>query len=311
MYNPDAKTPTPKLDRITTEGVRFTDAHTSDGGCSPISNVLLTGRYARRTCLKRGVLSGSSLSLIESERLTAAGILRQLNYEAGMVGMWKLGRRRQLVHESSHQVVETIDWTKPVLEGPLQPRLSYSLGLAKPVWAFSDNAEILARDGPLRPDPCTRLPHHPIASNNNKGTKAAGFEFERRLPRFREEAASFIAWAAGAGKPWFLYFARLAPNRSVVPNKPFHTCSSASLDGDSVAEVDWAVGEILAALERSGEAENTLLIVTRDKWPGSRPVSPPAGVRPCQHGTWRSLKRNLWERGHRIPCLAHGLGQPV
>ncbi len=92
-YNPNSNIPTPNLDRIAMEGIRFTDAHTPDGVCSPTRYGLLTGRYAWRTSLQRGVLKDSLKPLIESERLTLGGMLRQLDYETRMVGNRHLGRR--------------------------------------------------------------------------------------------------------------------------------------------------------------------------------------------------------------------------
>ncbi len=99
-----------------------------------------------------------------------------------------------------------------------------------------ENGRILAH--PTERYDLTRLPVYLLGGDNNKGAKAAGFEFERMLPRFTEQAVGFIARAAGAGKPWFLYFAPLAPHRPVVPNTSFLSHSAVGLYGDSVAEVD-------------------------------------------------------------------------
>ena len=92
------------------------------------------------------------------------------------------------------------------------------------------------------------MPPYLIGGINNKGIKAPGFEFQRILPRFIEEVVGFIQRASREGKYWFLYFAPLAPHRPVVPNKDFHGRSAAGLYGSFVAEVDWAVGEVLAAI---------------------------------------------------------------
>lgn len=306
-YNPRSKIPTPHFDQLAREGVRFTDAHTPSGVCSPTRYGLLTGRYAWRTWLRRGVLNGSSPPLIEPDRLTLASMLRQLGYETAMVGKWHLGRRWQLRDASGKQVVENIDWTLPVLDGPLQHGFSYSFGLAKPAWTFSENGRILSQ--PSVPFDLTHLPTYLIGGSNNRGTKGAGFEFERMLPRFTEAATGFIARAAETGQPWFLYFAPLAPHRPVVPNETFSSRSAAGLYGDFVAEVDWAVGEVLAALERSGEADETLLIVTSDNGPEVDAYRRMLEYDHASLGPWRGLKRDLWEGGHRVPFLARWPGR--
>ena len=301
-YNPQSKIPTPNLDRLAKEGIRFTDAHTPDGVCSPTRYGLLAGRYAWRTWLKRGVLTGSSPPLIEQQRLTLADMLGQQGYLTGAVGKWHLGLRWNLLNESAPQEAGNIDWSKPILDGPAQHGFAYSFGLAMPAWTFVENGSIVARPT-LRFD-LTHLPVHLIGPNNNKGIKAPGFEFERMLPRFTEEATSFIQRAAREGKPWFLYFTPLAPHRPVVPNSDFQGRSAAGLYGDFVTEVDWAVGEVLAAIDRSGQVEDTLVVFTSDNGPEVDAYRLVVEYRHSSMGTSRGLKRDLWEGGHRVPFIA-------
>lgn len=305
-YNPESKIPTPHLDRLAAEGIRFTDAHSPDGVCTPTRYGLLTGRYAWRTRLKQGVLNGSSPPLIEAGRPTLASMLEQQGYRTAMVGKWHLGRRWRLIDESGDQVVQNIDWSAQVVDGPLQHGFTYSFGLAKPAWAFAENGSVLAAPT-LRFD-LTHLPVHLMGPNNNRGTKSPGFEFERMLPRFTEEAAGFISAAARAGKPWFLYFAPLAPHRPVVPNRDFRGRSAAGLYGDFVAEVDWAVGEILAAVERADASSDTLVIVTSDNGPENDAYRRLLEHRHASMGVLRGVKRDLWEGGHRVPFLARWPG---
>ncbi len=307
VYNPESKIPTPNLDRVAAEGVRFTDAHAPDGVCTPTRYGLLTGRYAWRTRLTRGVLRSGGLPLIEPGRLTIAGMLHDRGYRTAMVGKWHLGRKWSLRDDAGGQTPDSIDWGSPQLNGPPQHGFSYSFGMAEPAWTFVENGSVLAR--PDRKFDLRHLPVHLIGPNNNTGVKSGGFEFERMLPRYTEEAAGFIARSARAGEPWFLYFAPLAPHRPVVPNKDFRGKSSAGLYGDFVAEVDWAVGEILAAIERSGQDRDTLLVFTSDNGPEDD-----AYVRLQEHGhasmgTLRGVKRDLWEGGHRVPFIARWPGR--
>jgi len=155
----------------------------------------------------------------------------------------------------------------------------------------------------------SHLPAYLMGGNNNRGTKAPGFEFERMLPRFTEEAVGFIARAAASEEPWFLYFAPLAPHRPVVPNKDFREQSAAGLYGDFVAEVDWSVGEVLAAIERSGQADDTLVVVTSDNGPEADAYRRILEYRHASMATLRGLKRDLWEGGHRVPFLARWPGK--
>ena len=76
-YNKDSKIPTPILDRLASEGMRFTDAHAPASVCSPTRYALLTGRYAWRTSLQRGVLGPWGTPLVAPDRLTVASLLKQ------------------------------------------------------------------------------------------------------------------------------------------------------------------------------------------------------------------------------------------
>ncbi len=302
VYNDQSKIPTPNLDRMAAQGIRFTDAHTPDSVCSPTRYGLLTGRYAWRTRLKKGVLNGGSPPLIAKGRLTIAGLLRERGYATGVVGKWHLGYDWPLLDESQPQTAENVDWSRPIADGPLQHGFTYQFGLGKPAWTFVENGRVLAR--PEVKFDVSHIPAYLIGPNNAKGSKAAGFESERMLPRFTEEAVGFIQRSIDAEKPFFLFFTPITPHRPVVPNKDFSGNSSAGLYGDFVAEFDWAVGEILAAIDRGGVADDTLVIVSSDNGPE---VDAYRRVLEYNHRSMKSLrgvKRDLWEGGHRVPFLA-------
>lgn len=95
------KIQTPNMDRVATEGIRFTDAHSSSAVCTPSRYSVLTGRYCWRTVRKRGVGGGFSLPLIESARMTVASLLKQQEYQTAAVGKWHVGLEWQLKDELS------------------------------------------------------------------------------------------------------------------------------------------------------------------------------------------------------------------
>ena len=92
-YNPDSKIPTPNMDQLAQEGIRFTDAHSPSAVCTPTRYGVLTGRYCWRSRLKRGVLYGYEPPLIEPERLTVAGLLKDAGYNTACVGKWHFRTR--------------------------------------------------------------------------------------------------------------------------------------------------------------------------------------------------------------------------
>ena len=87
----DTKIPTPNMDKLAQEGIRFTDAHSPSAVCTPTRYGVLTGRYCWRSRLKHGVLYGYEPPLIEPERLTVAGLLKDAGYNTACIGKWHLG----------------------------------------------------------------------------------------------------------------------------------------------------------------------------------------------------------------------------
>ena len=95
VYNPSSKIPTPYLNQLAAQGMRFTDAHSPSSVCTPTRYGILTGRYAWRTKLKQGVLDGYSPFLIEKDRVTLASLLRRQGYRTAGIGKVALGSGRR------------------------------------------------------------------------------------------------------------------------------------------------------------------------------------------------------------------------
>jgi len=118
-YNPESKVPTPNIDRLATQGVRFTDAHSGSAVCTPTRYGINTGRYSWRGRLKSGVLEGYSPALIEPGRLTVAAMLKQRGYQTAGIGKWHLDL----------QNAEHSDYTQPLRPGPLEAGFDYWFGI--------------------------------------------------------------------------------------------------------------------------------------------------------------------------------------
>ena len=120
-FNANSKIPTPHFARLSREGMRFTDAHTSSGVCTPTRYGILTGRYSWRTHLKGGVLNGHSSHLIDPQRETVASLLKKQGYATACVGKWHLGMDWPSTDgkEINRTAARNIDFSKPILNGPL------------------------------------------------------------------------------------------------------------------------------------------------------------------------------------------------
>jgi arylsulfatase A len=321
-YNADSKIPTPNMDRLAAEGMRFTDAHSGSAVCTPTRYGVVTGRYAWRSRLKRGVLSGYSRALIEPDRMTVAEMLRENGYHTGVVGKWHLGLNWQTISEpktweerdtaNAHQGATEfakpegleIDFTKPVTDGPATQGFAYSYIIP----ASLDMAPYVYLENNKCVKPATV--HEPGRSEQEvfwrPGEAAEGFDFFNVLPNLTEHAVQYIEDRAvrDADKPFFLYFPLAAPHWPWVPTEEFVGKSEAGKYGDFVNQVDAMVGKIMDTLDRKGIAENTLLIVSSDNGAEWDPRHIQEFGHYANHASQRGKKRDTWEGGHREPFIA-------
>ncbi len=313
-YNKDSKIPTPNLDRLATEGMRFTDAHAPTSVCTPTRYAILTGRYSWRTRLQRGVLSAWAKPLIAADRLTVPALFRQHGYTTGAIGKWHLGWNWPTNHseppDSSHNRLSNVDFTKPIADGPTTRGFDCYFGVSVPnypPYCFIENDHTVGipsvRDTGL------------VDGFNIPGPMLPGWKLVNILPELTRRAVKWIGDTSKSDKPFFLYFALTSPHYPVVPAPEFRGKSKAGAYGDFVCQTDWTVGQVLDALQRAGVADNTLVIFTSDNGPEiTGEVNPGAydRARIYHHysmGELRGAKRDTWEGGHRVPFLARWPGK--
>lgn len=313
-FNPAGKVPTPSLDRLAREGVRFTDAHSGSSVCTPTRYGLLTGRYAWRTRLTEGVLWGEGAPLIEPGRLTLASLLRSRGYHTAAVGKWHLGlgwaaRPGFAPSTTTENQVEWIDYARPVTGGPTAHGfdsffgIPASLDMPPYVYVAGDRVEHL---------PTARLPGVPPSDPGfyRPGIAAPGFRVESVLGDLTARAVQYLRERSRErDRPFFLYLALTAPHTPVVPTPRFAGRSGIGRYGDFVAETDASIGEVLGALEEGGVAGDTLVIVTSDNGPA--PAGGIAEARSHGHdasGGFRGHKADLYEGGHRVPFIVRWPG---
>ena len=151
--NPDSKIHTPHLDRIASAGMRFTDAHSGSGVCTPTRYGVVTGRYSWRSRLKRGVLGGASTHLINTERYTVADLMKDQGYDTAMIGKWHLGWDFNFIKGGPNDQYnlksnDVIDYDKPVTNGPDALGFDYYYGhcgsLDMAPYVYVENGKVTA-----------------------------------------------------------------------------------------------------------------------------------------------------------------------
>ncbi|MFO7947759.1 MAG: arylsulfatase [Armatimonadota bacterium] len=284
------KIPTPNMDRLASQGVRFTDAHSPSAVCTPTRYGVLTGRYCWRTRLTEWVQYGFDPLLIEPDRMTVPGLLKRHGYGTAAVGKWHLGFGTE----------EEVDFSKPLHPGPVDLGFDYFFGISAsldmPPYCFIEDDHIVGE---------LTVEKAPLIQSQRPGPAVPGFDEEEVGPKFCEKAIDFIRdhHQNNPDDPFFLYMTPSAPHRPCTPPNFLRGASDAGLRGDMVCEVDWTVGELMKTLDELEMADNTLFIVTSDN--GARATC--FNGKDYGHksaGPLRGQKADIWDGGHREPFIA-------
>ncbi len=322
--NAESKIPTPNIDRVAAAGIRLTDAHSPSAVCTPTRYGLMTGRYCWRSRLTEGVLNGWDPALIETGRMTLATLLKQRGYATACVGKWHIGLTWATTDGApASGKTGNVDFARPIKAGPRDAGFDYSFifpgPLDFPPYCFvANHRSVGIPSEPIDVDR-DRLPERYREQRN--GPMVPGWRNDRVGPTFTAKAVEWIeAHATKAPEqPFFLYLPTSAPHVPLAPPAFIAGRSQAGARGDMVAEVDWTVGEVMAALDRQGLADDTLLIFTSDNGgiigdrkegiTGCGPMDKYETYGHAANGPYRGQKWEIYEGGHRIPFVARWPGK--
>jgi len=271
VYNEDSKIPTPSLNELASEGMRFTDMHSPSAVCTPTRYSLLTGRYAWRTHLKSGVLWGYSPLMISTERETIPSLLQKQGYHTAGIGKWHLGLGNGEADFFEPKVASDADGDNHfggIKPGPNEVGFDHFFGIPasldmKPYLYMENGKATKWLDGTLVESSAMRRSGG--GGYWRRGQIAEDFDFHEVLPVLTDKAVGYIdERAKKKDEPFFLYFALTSPHTPWLPGEKFQGQSKAGYYGDFVVHTDHAVGQVLEALEKNEIAEDTLVIVTSD-----------------------------------------------
>ncbi|MEY4939845.1 MAG: Arylsulfatase [Verrucomicrobiota bacterium] len=266
---------TPHLDRMAAEGLRFTNFYAAAPLCTASRAALLTGRYAIRSGMygKRGVLFPNSAGGLPPDEITIAEMLRSRGYATAHIGKWHLG-----IHAGSRPNDQGFE-------------LSYGL-------PYSNDMDLRA-DVPPAVTKSAEPPEDgwnvPLILNGTVIEKPA--RQTTLTQRYTAKAVEFIK--EHNRQPFFLYFAHTFPHVPLFASPAFKGRSPRGIYGDTVEELDWSVGEVMATLKEAGLAENTLVVFTSDNGPWLS-----QGLQGGSAGPLRDGKFSTWEGGMREPGIA-------
>lgn len=270
-YRADSPFKTPNIDRLASDGMRFTDAHSAAANCTPTRYGVLTGRYPCRIG-QFGVLKTYSPPIIPSTRLTVASFLKQHGYNTACIGKWHLGMNWVDGKPGSEKQLPI---GAKMTDGPNAVGFDYFYGFthARNIGSIIEQDEVVAN----------------VEAVDNQ-------------PLMIAKAVEYIEQQAEQDKPFFLYFPMCPPHSPIVPAPEFKGKSGVegkeSKYGDWIYQGDHMLGQILDALERFGLSKNTLVIAAGDNGAARRPYPP-----------FRDAKSSIYEGGHREPFIAKWPGK--
>jgi arylsulfatase A-like enzyme len=330
--------PTPNIDRLAAEGIRFTDGHCAAATCTPSRFSMLTGVHGFRHNAR--VLSPNAPLLIPTDILTLPKLFNRAGYHTGVVGKWHLG---------IGDGVTPVDWNGDVKPGPLEVGFKSSFLLpstndrvpcvyvrdhrvvnldpSDPLYvgnsfgAVSKPGSTVYPDG--KKDRAAMTYYQSTHEHDNSvingigrigyqsGGKSALWDDETMADEFVKEAKAYIK--RHKDEPFFLYFASQDIHVPRAPHPRFQGKTELGYRGDAMVQFDWTTGEIMKALEKNGLTENTIVIFSSDNGPvyddgyadGTKVFCSEKETDRGHDGSgiWRGGKYQIFEGGTRVPFI--------
>lgn len=272
---------TPALDRLASEGQRWTQFYVAASVCTPSRAGLLTGRLPIRSGMcssQRRVLFPNSEGGLPASETTIAEVLKPAGYATGCFGKWHLGH----------------------LDPYLPTRHGFDEYLGVPYSNDMDRTKESPRGRAAILDPKSEYFHVPLMRDTRVIERPAIQETLTR--RYTDAAIDFIE--RNAEQPFFVYLAHSMPHVPLFRSEEFEGRSLRGRYGDVIEEIDSNVGRLVDALERLGIAEDTVVVFTSDNgpWLTFRDHGGSAGL-------LREGKGTTWEGGMRVPAIVWGPGR--
>jgi arylsulfatase A-like enzyme len=311
--------PTPNIDRLISEGIRFDDAHSAAPLCAPSRYGMLTGSYSYRNYKPYGVWGPWEKTGLNPESVTSARIAKKAGYATAFFGKSGMGGDFKVVDPDTN-----FAWKERYKKydlavrtnGPNQWGFDYSFelpsGIQNGPFAFYENGKWM----PLKPDSTWKLigPKqncYDVSRKHNDLEEIGDSNWDPTLagPMLAEKARAFIRrqTKASPNQPFFVYYCTQAVHIPHTPPKELDGVKIAGTTpgphGDMVKELDTQVGMLIKSLKEAGVYENTLFIFTSDNGGlAADPTAEELGHDPTNG--WSGLKGTVREGGHRVPFIA-------
>jgi len=260
--SPDIKTP--HLNQMAREGIKLTDFYAAQAVCSASRAGLLTGCYPNRLGVHGAFMPNSSKGL-NLEETTLAEMLKEINYSTGIFGKWHLGDHPYFM---------------PNKQGFDE---FFGIPYSNDMWPFHP------QQGPI-------FDFDPLPLYENETVIDTLTDQSSLTTQITERSVDFIK--KNKDNPFFLYIAHPQPHVPLFVSDKFKGKSERGLYGDVIMEIDWSVGQVLAALKEHALDDDTIVIFTSDNGPWLSYGDHAGSAYPLREG-----KGTAWEGGQKEPCI--------
>lgn len=262
---------TPNVERLASQGCRFTNFYVPQAICSASRSVLLSGCYPGRTHLTGAI--GPGARGLDPSYATLGQVLKAAGYRTAAFGKWHIGDQPD---------------TRPPARG-----FDESCGLmySNDMWEFH----------PQHPEAYAGKPLQFWENGKVKIPRVTPRDQPMLTTWYTEHAVDFIQ--RNRSNPFLLYVPHSMPHVPLFCSEKFKNRSGAGLYGDVIMEIDWSVGEIMRALDQAGIAGNTLVLMTSDNGPWLS-YGNHAGKTPFREG-----KATSFDGGVRSACIGRFPGR--
>jgi arylsulfatase A len=283
---------TPNVDRMAKDGMRFTDFYSAASVCTPSRAALMTGCYPERVG-RLGVLFPRDNKGLNPEETTIAKMLKAKGYATACIGKWHLGHKKPFL--PTNHGFDTYFGIPYSNDMGIDPKMDLANDIH---WRNDFNEEKFRKlQGRSGGPPLLR------------GTEVVEFPVDQNTltKRYTEEAIKFIT--ANKDKPFFVYMPHTMPHIPLYATPQFAGKSEAGLYGDTIEEMDWSVGQILATLNKLGLDKNTLVVYTSDNGPWNLPGNATSKVKGNMNRRIGGSALPL--RGYKFQQFEGGMREPT